>query len=411
MSAVSSPPSGGESKPSEQTPLNNAFGDLDKLFGDTGQSQPEPTKTEERPRTAPPPVEKPEAKKETPPPPPKPETKQEVKPSTEPKTTPELRKAYDAQKKRVSQMEAELKSIKEERQKQTNVSDHPEFKSLKERFEAAEKKANELAEKIRFSAFEQSEEYHNQYVKPFEEAYRVGMAKTASLRTLPKINPDSGEVTEPARQATQNDFVALLQMDDEAAATTAEALFGPSKASLILWHRENVLKANSAREGALENYRKTSGERSKADSERLAQDTKAKQEAWEKNNKMAKEKYPQFFAEAEGDDEGNNLLRAGYSRFESAFNGGKTIDKDGNPSQLTPAQLTALHSEMFNKAAAFNRIAHQNKSLSARVKELESELEAFKNSEPGQGEGRKVEGEEKSESWEDALNKLAVPIM
>lgn len=154
LSAVSSP--AGETS-TEQTPLNNAFGDLDKLFGSAGQSLPEETKTEEKPRTAPPPVDKPEAKKEVAPP--KPEQKPEVKPIAEPKTTPELRKAYDAKKKRLDAVEAELKALKEEKQKQTSVSEHPEFKSLKERYESVEKRAAELAEKIRFSAYEQSDEY------------------------------------------------------------------------------------------------------------------------------------------------------------------------------------------------------------------------------------------------------------
>ena len=89
------------------------------------------------------------------------------------------------------------------------------------------------------------------------------------------------------------------------------------------------------------------------------------------------------------------------------FNGGKTMDADGQEIKLTDEQVVQLHSEALNKAAAFNRLARREKKASERIKELETELEQFKSSEPKAGEGVKTEVDGEP-SWEAELMKYAM---
>jgi len=333
----------------------------------------------------------------------KPTTQDTPKPeASKPLPAPELRKAYEELKAKHKALEAEYGTVKN----RPPVED-PEKKELLTKSEQLAKKAADLEEKLKFTDYEQSDEYKDKYFKPYADAFHAGRLKTASFSTQQKIDPETGSVIEASRRATADDFDRIMSMDDDKAADYAVELFGQSKASLILWHRENILQKNSERANALDEFRKTAGERSKTEFEARSKRSKSLEEAFNKMNNEAKTKHPQLFSEVDGDEEGNALLKKGYDRYTAMFNGGRTMDADGQEIKLTDEQVVQLHSEALNKAAAFNRLAKNHKKASERIKELETELEQFKASEPKAGEGVKTEGDGEP-SWEAELMKYAM---
>jgi hypothetical protein len=308
---------------------------------------------------------------------PKPPDGQPPKP---PSKVASLRQAYESTKRRVAELELEVNSLKT-----AKPPEDPEKKTLSERLAEREKRLGELEDRIRFSAYEQSDEYREKYEKPFVAAYQSGRAKAASMKT----SADDG--TE--RQGQASDFDRIMQIaDDNAAADAAFELFG-NKASSVMYWRERVLELNGARTNALEEYRKTATEKHKQEVEHHTQSQSKMASLYEHANKSAIEKYPQFFKPTDGDAEGNKLLEAGYRRADMAFNGGKGVDENGKEVQLSPEAMVFLHSELRNKAAGFNRQVYLNKKLTAKIAELEKSLAEFKTSEPGSGEGGK--GKEK----------------
>jgi hypothetical protein len=314
----------------------------------------------------------------------------------------EFRKAFEDLKAKHKALEAEHGAIKNR-----PPQEDPEKKELLTKSEQLAKKAADLEEKLKFTDYEQSDEYKDRYFKPYAEAFHAGRLKTASFSTQQKIDPETGSVLEASRKATADDFDRIMSMDDDKAADYAVELFGQSKANLILWHRENILQKNSERSTALEEFRKTAGERSKTEFEARQKRSKTLEETFNKLNTDVKTKHPQLFAEVDGDEEGNALLKKGYDRYTAMFNGGKTLDADGQEIKLTDEQVVQLHSEALNKAAAFNRLARSNKKATERIKELETELEQFKSSEPKGAEGVKAE-DDGAPDWDKELMKYAM---
>ena len=81
-------------------------------------------------------------------------------------------------------------------------------------------------------------------------------------------------------------------------------------------------------------------------------------------------------------------------------------------------QVIAAHAAVFNWATAGPRLAHQNKSLKAKVAELEKDLEAYEKTEsPGasDGAGRSTSGKGDGRVTMDSvladLEKRATPLV
>ena len=413
-------PTGPTDAPANATePFQNAFADLDQLLEQTAMPKQSPKQHRAQlPKNKPP---QPPPKRKGPPPPdlsklPKPNEEQpeehepnpdpevlseegkaaekpegDKKPADQvPKQPKELRAAYESLKSKSETLEKELATLKAERAKPP--AEDPEKKALFDRAQAYEKRLKELDEELKYAAYERTPEYQDRYEKPFIDAYTTGREKVSRLSV---IMPDGN-----TRKATAEDFDRFLQIsDDDRAADVASEMFGPAKAPMVLYHREKVQELLNARTRAVEDFRKTGSERfKKAEQDQVANQTKLR-ELWENENKAVQEKY-EWFRSREGDEEGNALLSKGYELVDQGFN--------GEISRLPLERQVQIHAAIRNRAAAFGRLVHDNKALTAKVAELEKELAQYGESEPGDGEpetpGR---GGPKELSWEEELNALA----
>ena len=331
----------------------------------------------------------------------------EPEPLTEPVKAPEPAKPVEPVKEPAKPSEPEAKTPKElrdrynalkvehERAKADNekLRADPEKKRLSETIQQREKRIQELDDTIKQSAWERSDDFKAKYEKPLYDAYESTVRRVTQM----KVQVEDGE----PRQATKEDVDRIMSAPDpEQASQVIEELFGTgTKASSVAAMRDKVIDAAESKNIALQEYQNTFSANEKVRVEKFQQEQAQSSELWEFLNKKAAETHPEYFGEIEGDEKANELLSKGRERADLAFS---------NPN-MPAKELVALHSEIRNKAAAYPRIVHLNQTMKARIAELEKELEAFKVSEPGSGEGVPAVGEPQMIDGTEGLDAMAIP--
>lgn len=320
-----------------------------------------------------------------------------------------------AVKMRAGQLSRHYKELKkafselQQKQQNLNIQDHPEYKKLSDSFKSVEEKAKAAEDELKFSNFERSSEYKDQYWKPYADAFTAARNKISQLKVISRVDAESGEVVQESRQATPDDFDRIVATpNDEEAAELAEKLFGNTKASLAMINREKVLELNAAKESAKERFRKDGGEREKTRSEQAQRQQAEVAKIFQTERDTAIEKYPQWFKPVEGDAKGNQYLEQGMALADSAFTG-QRLNAEGRAEKIPAQELAKIHSAVRNKAAAFDRLVFNNNQAKAKIKALEAKLAGFQGSEPGPGNG-KGKGEPQltlSQSIDDQLMKRA----
>lgn len=382
--APSTPPPAPAQRQPTSEPLNDAFADLDDMM-----KEPEPSKPDPKKAAADAAPKKSEAPKKTEEPP-KPEDRPIEKMAPK-----QLREAYEALKAKHAQLETEHETFKKTA---SQPKDDPEKKELQERAERMAKRAQEYEQELKFTKYEKSEEYQDKYWKPYVNAFGTGRAEAAAI----KITDAEGNV----RQGTPEDFDAYMGINDpEAAADFAERVFGKHKTTME-YYRNKVRELGQASQLAIDEYRKKGSEREKELAENQSKAQKAASQFWETLNKTALEKYPALFKADDTDPKGKELLTKGFNLAERAFSDGKPMKEGDKP--LNAAELLQLRSAMRNKFAAFDYQVYLRRKAEGRIKELEAEVEQYKKSEPGAGDGggERTEGEH---SWEADLDSISTP--
>lgn len=352
--------------PTPAKDLNDAFAQLDAMGEpDQGEGASAPPIKPEAQPTTPKPGEKPA--EPAPGEPPKP-----VKAQT-------LRDKADRAEARVKELEGKIAALETEKGKPSE-----DLTKLNETLAQREQRLKELEEVLKFTDYQQSTEYKDKYVAPFVEAYEEGSSRVASMKVM---GPDGNE-----RPGTAEDWDAIMRItNDEQAAAAIEELFGTGvKSQMVTDARMRTKATNRARLKAIEDYRKQGGEREQQRTEQgkqlMAKITKDAETFWQKHLTGPYDKHPAYFKPIEGDDKANELLADGFKEVSEAFKNLNAFDP-----RLTPEQrenVIKQHATVYNKAAAFNRLAYLlAKEKKLRV-EAETKLKEFEKSEPGRGDGK-----------------------
>ncbi len=370
-----SPPPKAEPQPQQQ--FNNAFSEIDKLFVVEPEPEPQPKReAAEQPASK----EKPaDTEQQKAPEKQQPEKALEDKPKAEGKGghVASLRDAYETAKKRISDLETQLKAPRED----------PERKAISEKLDNASKRIAQLESDLRESAYERTDEYKQEFEQPIVNAFKNAYADVAQI----EVENEDGTT----RKLTNEDFNSILQMPLGQATREASKL-GPAATAILLQHRQQILALHNRKNESLGHFKQKYLERQEQQKVIGEKQHTALIENWTKANDEAKSKYPQFFAPDDGDEEGNALLEKGFEIADKMFDG----------SRLTPQERVNLHAAVRNKAGAFDRMVYRNRKLVKKVEQLEKELEDFRKSEPS-GESSKREQAQKPKTWEDELDALA----
>lgn len=275
-------------------------------------------------------------------------------------------------KEQLAAREARVKEL------ESKAAELEELPKVKERMTAAEKRAEEIETELRFANYERSQEYQDKYYKPFLDAYQSGRNKVGQLKIMQRTD-EMGEITQPARKATAEDFDALMRISDDAeAAEFADRMFGPM-ANLVIYHREKVMDLNNSRANAIEDYRKKGDERQ----QQFETQSKAMQEkvrnTFQASVKEGMTKYPQWFKADDGDDQGKQVLEKGLLNADSVF----------SATNHSPEERAQIHAAFRNMAGAFPYVALKLHRAEGRIKELEEELKEFRASGPNESGERR----------------------
>jgi hypothetical protein len=409
---AATPPAAPETPSEQPKGFDEAFGAIDALAHDEGTPDPErqPPASDGRTRGPdgkflPKPADKP---------PEKPVEKPVEKPNGEDidpskLKTSELAKHYHALKAK----EKEWQKQREDYEKKLKTPpEWPEKKTYEEKLAEREKFLAERDKRIadyetelQFTNFTKSQHYKDNFVKPYNDSWIAGQKRAESLKIVERKNEEDGTILQPARKATADDFDAIMSIfDDDAAAEKAAELFGPTKAPLVLYHREQVMEKQGKANAAIKEYQEKGATWEK---QRREQSEKASKEiAAQIDNfrQAAVEKYPKFFKPDPEDPEGNKYLESGNHLVERVMKGGAPL-KDGEQ-QMSNEEMAIAVAAVRNKAAAFDRVAYKASSLAKRVKALETELAQYKASVPGDGNGKGRETPPEEESAEQKIWKM-----
>lgn len=293
-----------------------------------------------------------------------------------------VKKEYEPKARRVAELEARVKEFESR--------DETSTKATQERMAAIEKRNVELENHIRFVDYEKSKDYQDQFQKPYEEAWSNALRELKGL-TIKIEDPNTGE--EKVREVTQADIAYFAQLDPAARRTEINRLF-PEDKEEVKRHINQISYLAEKAQQAKEKAKSDAETHAKTQSEQFEQAQKNRVKLWQESNKVLAEKYPQWFAKSEDDQEGNQIFDKGTALADLVFN-----TSDLTPERVailpkafrqqieankpfTQDQMVRLHAIIRNKAANHDRLAHQNKLKDARIAELEKSLKEFEDSGP-----------------------------
>jgi hypothetical protein len=307
---------------------------------------------------------------------------------------PELRAAYAKVKEELANTRKELESLKTGGKP---IQDD-ERKTYSQEIEKLKSQLEEVNTSLKSVAYEQSTEYKEKYEQPFVDAWNEGVQMVSELN----VQDQDGN----ARKGTPDDFAAIMRIpDNEQAATLAQELFGQN-AFYVLAQRRDIQKLHFQRVKAIEQFRSTLSEREKALAEQNKKQAEEREQhrmqavtLFKKYNAEATEKYPQFFAPIDGDEEGNDLLARGYRDADLAFSGSPDLPLE---------KRVRLHSAIRNRAAAFSRLVHQLKGKDAEIESLKAELEEIRGSTPGAGQEGREQQHQKRLTADEEIEAVAM---
>lgn len=364
--APTSPPAPSTaSGPRQANDLDDAYAALGELAGGepTGGSQSGGTGPGDD-ATPPPETEPPETPPTTPP------------ANGKPVKTATLRASYDALKKQFNDLQTKHAALEAERAKP--LPEDPEKARLSETLTAREKRLAELEDTVRFTNYERSTEYQENYWKPFESAIVTGRNKTAGLQVVERKD-DVGEVIQAGRKGTPEDFEAIVQADDVTAARLAAQLFGDA-APQVLYHRERAIELNWKRVSALETFKKEGAARETARATATQKAQKENAELWKSEIERGVKDHPAWFAPVEGDAKGNESLERGRAMAEAAFSGNIKDKETGQMRPMTGTERARLHAAAYNFIAAFPRLAAQLRAAKAELTKAQNALKEYEES-------------------------------
>lgn len=391
---------------------SEAFGALEQIATDDGKpdATPKPRQPQDpesgrfvekpKPGDQPKPGEKPAAKPgkpaATPPPGDQP---------AEFKTTKELKEHYERLKAEKLEMETRYKA--ERATWETQLAEAKKGDpAVNERLTKLQKQYDDTEGELRFARYESSNDFKERFEKPYINAYQAGMNRAAGLKIIERrddSDPANATVLQQARQGKPEDFDAIMAIqDDDLATEKAVELFGEKKAPLLLYHREEVMKANGAMRAAVKEYREKGAQWEKEQATQREQHQQAAVKMVEQMQTAAAEKFPTYFKPIENDTHGNELLEKGNHRIKRIIHGGAPLAE--GEKQWTAQEYAVEVAAFRNKAGAFDRLAHQNGQLRKQLKEAMDKLKAYEESEPGDGDGRReVPAAGDGDDWQKEL--------
>ena len=216
--------------------------------------------------------------------------------------------------------------------------------------------------------FRESPEFKEKYAKRAEKVFANIKSEIQSIQ----IGEEGSQ-----RPATMADFAKIQALGNSQVEQrrAAKAMFGDDADVVIAAARELKSIEDAANEeiDAKRNGFQTEREKSQA---ALSQEVEVGTKAYETYDRLLTEKFPQYFAPIEGNDEYNKALEEGLKYVDS---------NSAEFSQKTPEQRAQSAAMMRRWAAAFPALRLKSKQDAAKISELEATIAKLTGGDPGNG--------------------------
>lgn len=300
----------------------------------------------------------------------------------------ELSTELNATKAELDKIRAELAEAREAGDQRKIVTD--ETKALSDKIQEQEKTINGLRDEIGVLRFTESQEFKEKFEQPLNDAAEDAKAIVEGLEV---IESSEDGVTQ-TRPASWDDFVSLFWLAKPAtpeARANANAqirkLFGGA-AGEVRGLLNNLLRLDSKANAAREAERGQWQEKAKSAQANATVLQQKLSDAWDKVNADIRAKHPDWYGDAEGDDDGNALLAKGYEPVNHYF---------ANRAKMKPEDVLIIEAQIANRAAAFPRMARRYSDAVEEIKELKARIEELEGSDPNNPTKRRTEGEQVQE--------------
>lgn len=269
-----------------------------------------------------------------------------------PKDPKQLREAYEKAKRRMVELEAKLGDYEDVTKKHA---------TLAEQYDKASQRLATLEEELKFADYVRTDDYKSKYLAPITKASEdFG-------------NEFVGYVREDGKETSAEELGAFLDTPPGRAPKLAKEMFG-DMASEAMFHYRKIRDLDRDRKTAIETYRTSAVEREKQWRANQDAATLKMKKAYEESFNELLKAEPTIFGEVADQEEANEKLAEGYAFVDTAFNG---------QSDLTPENRAKALAKIRAKAGAFDRVHGDLQSARKKISELETELDKYRKSEPG----------------------------
>lgn len=305
-----------------------------------------------------------------------------------------LREQYKMTRAELEKREARIKELEESTErvkKDTSDSVRGEYEK---RLAEVDRRRVELESEVRFLDYTKSSEYREKYFEPLKAAWGETLAAIEGMTVT------DSEGTE--REVTSTDISQLLALPNPQARKLAHEMFGTA-APEIMNYRARLMRLTADRDKALDEWKKNGSEREKQMLEQRAEMIKT----WEGDVKGYQEDYPELFGPKDGDAEGNEYLKQGYSLARKAFLAEGV--KEGLSPELRMQEVLGAQTALTLRAMAYprmlrdlNKTREENEALKAKLKEYEGS-EPDLGGKPNRGEPGRADKDRSAEEMIDAI--------
>lgn len=422
--AAPKPSPGADRQDSTDSPwLEEAGHELEELDRTTNQPRPpRPAQGPAKPKpSAAPEKPKPEAQTQTavdddvinpgdePPPPAKPSADPNAPPER-PMKAPELRKAYEDSKKRITEeLEPEVARLRS-RVQELEKSGPKDTEQTTQKMKSLEERNKTLEDFVRLKHYEQSQEFQEKYKAHYEKAWEKCLRDISQL----EVEVSDGKGGYITRKASDADITYLAALPLGELIKQTNAMFGDA-ADVVRGHVQEINRTWESQQKALDEAQKRSIELSQNAEKEQTEQQRVREKLWSDNNTELATKFPTFFAPVQGDESGNKLLNAGLAFTDLLFSHELTPDKLAllperyrqeiqTKGKLSPELTVRAHAIIRNKAANHDRLARSLKSARAELEEVKKKLAEYEDSEPPAGGDSPNRGAATGSHWQDEYN-------
>lgn len=306
-------------------------------------------------------------------------------PASQFKTAHDLRKDWRKKREALIERESEITRLRQQLEQRS-----PESKTLVEENKRMKARLEEVEAELRYADYTKSSEFKEKFEKPYQDAYHDAVEEVRELR----VQLPDGQ----SRPASEQDFQRIIAADSQDVRALASEMFGDAAHDVLsLRRRLNELNRTANREA--KRYREQAAEREREKTLKMTEQREQTDRLWKQANETIVQRYGDFFAPKEGDDDYNKTLESGYSTVDRAFQPGLAVE-----------ERISRQAALRHKAAAFGAQVLLNKRLKERVAELEGVIKEYEKSAPGPGkggtEGQRMDGA-KPKSAFDEIDELA----